>query len=387
MTALLRTDTLPRTTIVPLETTSGGWCAMVVVLAGLSVPMFPVSASAASETIGKAEKIENRVTGEADGNNRTLAVTNDVHRDEIIRTEAKAQARLRFKDETDIRLGPQATIKLDAFVFSGKKEAAMELLTGTMRFVSGNGPKGSYLIRTPVATIGLRGTTVEVTIRQGRTYVSLHDGQAQVCTRSGRCMDMSNACTYLSVDNRGVTLPQPLSNRVPTFSGQCTGDFCVVDRCSPQLSGAPGANPPAATPPRATPQRPKPPPKPRRPRRVVDEEIDIEIDEPIYVRPRAPIDVYPVFPIDPGFIRPRGPRWPGGGRPEGGGRPGSRPPKGEGGYPGTQPPKGNPYPGTRPQGPILRRPGGLQLEDAPRPNLRGGGDNFRNRGRGGFDFR
>lgn len=293
----------------------GGWRTLAVVLVGLSAPVLAGSSAAAIEAIGKAEKIENRVLGEVEGKNRTLAVPDDVHRDEIVRTEAKSQARLRFKDETDLRLGPQAAIKLDAFVFSGRKEAAMELLTGTMRFVSGNGPKGSYLIKTPVATIGLRGTTVEVTIRNNRTYVSLHDGQAQVCTRSGRCMDLSNACTYLSVDNRGVTLPQPLSNRVPTFSGQCSGEFCVVDRCSPQLSNAPATTPPSASPPRARPPKQKPP-RTKRPRRVVEEEIEVDIDEPVYQPPRGGLFI-PGLQIGPGFIGPRGPRpprFPGGGR-------------------------------------------------------------------------
>lgn len=286
------------------------------VLAGATLLSLP-GVSVAADAIGKAEKIENKVTGLVDGQNRALAVPDAVHRDETIRTEAKAQAHLRFSDESDLKLGPDARLKLDAFVFSGKKDAAMELVSGTMRFVSGNGPKGSYLIKTPVATVGLRGTTVEVTVRGGRTFVSLHDGAAQICTRSGRCMDLTNACTFLSVDNRGVTLPQPLSRGTPSYSGQCTGDFCVSDRCSQQLSGSgpqtPGAAPPRATPPRATPPKKQQPRRPP-PRRVVDDEYDV--DEPVYIPPRghAPpvfVPIIPGFTIGPGF-GPRGPRYPGG---------------------------------------------------------------------------
>lgn len=330
---------MPSPTSSPLMHSQGGARLLAMMLAGMAA--FTTLPASAAEVIGKAEKVENRVTARIETQDRTLAVPDAVHRDEMVRTEAKAQARLRFNDETDLRLGPDAAIKLDAFVFSGKKEAAMELMQGTMRFVSGNGPKGSYQIKTPVATIGLRGTTVEVTIRQGRTYVSLHEGAAQVCTRSGRCMDLSNACTYLYVDNRGVTLPQPLSNRVPTYSGQCTGDFCVVDRCSPQLSGAPGATPPAATPratpPRATPPKAQPPknkmPRPRRRGSVQEEEIIV--DEPEYLPPRGGF-IVPGLQIGPGWIGPgRGPRYPG------------RPP-------GMKPPRGN---GPVFDGPVLRSPG------------------------------
>jgi hypothetical protein len=353
-----------------------------------------------AEKIGKAEKIENKVTGAIAGQNRALSVPDDVHRDETIRTEAKAQALIRFSDATDLRLGPQASLKLDAFVFSGKKGAAMELASGSMRFVSGNGPKGSYLIKTPVATIGLRGTTVEVTIRNGRTYVSLHEGQAQVCTRSGRCIDLTNACTYLSVDQRGVTTPQPLSNRVPTFSGACTGDICVVDACTPQLTSAPVTRPPAATPPpratppRATPPRSQRPPRARNPGRFIEE--DIIVDEPTYGRPRRPrypVDVYPGYPGGPGFDRPRRPRFPDG-RPGGGVEPGDKPrePRRPGG--GRRPPHDG-------DGPVIRRPrdgfdGGFRpggrrpvTEEGVRSNRFGGNrGGFGNRGgRGGFDIR
>jgi len=314
------------------------WSGALVLIAGVAgSPVF------AAETIGKAEKIEKSVSGEVDGAKRDLKVPDEVHRDEMIRTGNEAQGHFRFSDETDLKLGPKASLKLDAFVFSGKKDAAMELVSGSMRFVSGKGPKGSYLIRTPVATIGLRGTTVEVTVRDGRTYVSLHEGQVQVCTRSGRCMDLNNACTYLSVDRRGVTTPQPLSNRVPTYSGSCKGDFCVVDSCTPQLSGAPGPNPPAAAPrtrpPKATPPKSRPPRKATRPPRGAGRYVEEEIilDEPEYVRPRRPrypVDVVPVFPIDPGFIRP--------GRPPRGDYP-TRPPRGDrGGGIKTYPSDGGP---------------------------------------------
>jgi len=266
----------------------------------------------AAEEIGKAERIENAVTGRIDALARNLAVPDVVHRNEQITTKEAAQAHLRFKDETDLRLGPQASLKLDAFVYSGDAKSGMELAAGAMRFVSGTGPKGSYRITTPVATIGLRGTTVEVTIRNGRTYVSLHEGEAEICTRSGRCMDLKDACTYLYVDARGVTLPQPLTSRVPTYSGQCKGDFCAMDRCTPQIKGERGVTPPAATPPKAKPPKAKPPkgnpPRKRASYEVIEEDI---IDEPVIRRPGAAA-IVPGLLLIPGLIGPGRGRYPGG---------------------------------------------------------------------------
>lgn len=341
------------------------WSGALVLIAGVAgSPVF------AAETIGKAEKIEKSVSGEVDGAKRDLKVPDEVHRDEMIRTGNEAQGHFRFSDETDLKLGPKASLKLDAFVFSGKKDAAMELVSGSMRFVSGKGPKGSYLIRTPVATIGLRGTTVEVTVRDGRTYVSLHEGQVQVCTRSGRCMDLNNTCTYLSVDRRGVTTPQPLSNRVPTYSGACKGEFCVVDSCTPQLSSPPRADRPKARPLRElkkVPRKVKAPLRGRGPGRYVEEEIIL--DEPTYVRPRPPrypVDVVPVFPVDPGFIRP--------GRPPRGGYP-TRPPRGDrGGGIKTYPSDGGP--GITPR-----------LDRGPRQTINPGFNRGGFRRGGGFDIR
>jgi hypothetical protein len=288
----------------------------ILVILGLGAPL------RAAETIGKAERIENRVSGEIAGGNRMLVVPDAVYRDEMLRTGEKSQALIRFIDETDLRLGPKAAIKLDAFVFSGKRNAAMELIEGSMRFASGNGPKGSYLIRTPVATVGLRGTVVEVAVRGNRTFVSLHEGEARVCTRSGRCMELRSACTYLSVDNRGVSLPQPLSRRMPGFSTECTGEFCVTDRCQASLSSTGAGAPPAAAPPRTRPPKKVKPPRPRRRGRVQEEEIII--DEPEYLPPRGRVFVPGIF-LEPGFTPPRfpgarPPRWPGGSHPPGGNR-------------------------------------------------------------------
>jgi hypothetical protein len=130
------------------------------VLAGLATAMvLPVSVilPARAQVIGAAEIVENRVLGDINGVRRALAPEASVHRNELIRTEAASSTRLRFVDRTDLRMGPSAQLRLDSNVFSGQSGTAVTLSRGAMRFVSGAGPAGSYQIRTPVATIGLRG--------------------------------------------------------------------------------------------------------------------------------------------------------------------------------------------------------------------------------------
>lgn len=189
-----------------------------------------------SERIGAAEIVTNRVTGELGAARRVLGPTDNVHLNEMIRTEAASATQIRFRDNSDLRLGPSAQIRLDAFVFSGRPGAAMQMTRGALRFISGNGPSGSYQIRTPVATIGLRGTGVGVVLRGGRAYVTLLSGAARVCSTSGRCSDLTNPCDYVVADGRTAEPQRPLAPGVPTFSAVCTGPACGEVVCAADAS-------------------------------------------------------------------------------------------------------------------------------------------------------
>lgn len=208
---------------------------------GLALPLIAIPA-AAVEVIGAAESVTNRVTGEISGARRTISRDDDVHLDETIRTDAQAAARLLFTDESDLTLGPQAQVRLDASVFSGKPGAAMQLGRGALKFFSGNGPRGSYQIRTPVATIGLRGTGVAVVLSNGRAYVTLFSGEARVCASSGRCSELRTPCDYVVADARAAAPARPLRTGIPTFASVCRGPACGTDICSAggAASPAPG---------------------------------------------------------------------------------------------------------------------------------------------------
>jgi hypothetical protein len=200
---------------------------VMILLAGLATA--PVRAS---EVIGAADMVSNRVTGELAKARRLLDIEDPVHLNEVVRTDTGASARFRFSDDSDLRLGSNAQIKLDAFVFSGKKSAAFQLTRGALRFFSGTGPHGSYQIRTPVATIGLRGTGIGIVVRAGRTYVTLLQGEARVCSRSGRCSTLTNPCDYVAVDRQNADAPQPLTQGVPTFNAACSGPACGEIICT-----------------------------------------------------------------------------------------------------------------------------------------------------------
>ncbi|HRE22035.1 MAG TPA: FecR domain-containing protein [Rhabdaerophilum sp.] len=202
--------------------------------------MIAMTASlAAAEVIGSADTVANRVTGEISSKKRILVDRDVVHRDEVVQTDRSASARIVFRDASDLRLGANARIKLSSSVYGGQQGATLELSRGALRFFSGNGPVGSYQVRTPVATIGLRGTGIGIVITATRTYVTLLNGAAQVCTRGGQCSLLAQRCSYVTVDRANVTQPQPVQAGVPSFASRCTGPACGEDVCGVSASPSP----------------------------------------------------------------------------------------------------------------------------------------------------
>ena len=71
------------------------------------------------------------------------------------------QANLRFLDQSTLNVGPTSVIKLDKFVYDPNKKdsgtIALEATRGAFRFVTGSQNKGEVRIKTPYATLGVRG--------------------------------------------------------------------------------------------------------------------------------------------------------------------------------------------------------------------------------------
>ena len=147
----------------------------------------------AQERIGRAAVIRNDVSQIAP---RVIKIStgDEIFRDETVRTAADSDAKFVLRDDTNLSLGPGSTLKLDRAVFSGETSAgdiAVKLTSGAFRFVTGHSTKESYKIVTPLATIGVRGTTLDFLIQRGRNVVVLQDGQARVCA-GGQCVDLLN---------------------------------------------------------------------------------------------------------------------------------------------------------------------------------------------------
>jgi hypothetical protein len=115
--------------------------------------------------IGVASAVKNRVEGSTGGGARPLSAGSSVFAREVVRTGDESAAQLLFLDETSLSIGPQSEVTLDRFVFDpnrGTGNVVINLGKGALRFATGSQKPSNYQIRTPVATIGVRGTLFDV---------------------------------------------------------------------------------------------------------------------------------------------------------------------------------------------------------------------------------
>ena len=130
----------------------------------------------AQKRVGEAAVIKNEVVRVQGPAASQINVGDSVLRDEIVRTGLDSAARLVMADSTNLSLGPSATIRLDRTVFDDEhsyRDIAIRLTTGAFRFVTGHSEKTAYKITTPIATIGVRGTTLDILSQRGKTTVVL----------------------------------------------------------------------------------------------------------------------------------------------------------------------------------------------------------------------
>jgi hypothetical protein len=145
---------------------------------------------------------------EARGNGtRTLVVGADVFIGDRIVTDARGLVQIIFDDKTKLVVGPKSSLLIDDYLLREDGSAgrlAINALSGTFRFITGNSAKGKYLITTPTGQIGVRGTTFDFYVTKLATYVLQLHGATVNCARSGDCETMGDVCEYGVIKGGGV---------------------------------------------------------------------------------------------------------------------------------------------------------------------------------------
>ena len=102
----------------------------------------------------------------ADGTVKILALKSEVENGDTLVSEKNTYALVKFIDNSEITLKPNTTFKIEHFDFDEGKpandNATFSLLKGGLRSITGllgKRNKEKFALKTPTATIGIRGTT------------------------------------------------------------------------------------------------------------------------------------------------------------------------------------------------------------------------------------
>jgi hypothetical protein len=187
----------------------------------------PATTSAAEGPIGVAAVVRNTVS-QLEPRVTRIAKGDEVVRNEVVRTAADSDARFVFRDDTNLSLGPGSTLKLDRTVFDDPKagDIAIKLTSGAFRFVTGNSNKEAYVINTPIATMGVRGTTLDVLVERRRNKVVLVAGAVSICV-PGKCVDLLHEGDSVTITGSGNNVNIDVQTGSDwTFDGSCNGGLC-----------------------------------------------------------------------------------------------------------------------------------------------------------------
>lgn len=209
-----------------------------------AVALYPTSSFGQSGSIGTAAAVRNQVTAANGGQERRLAVGNPVFANEGVRTGADSVAQLLFADQTTLSLGPRSAITLDRYVYDPNRsvgDVGVSLTQGAMRFVSGRQDPSSYQVRTPVATIGVRGTIVDFLLMDGRMFGILDEGRVIFTLSSGRTIELNEPGQAIEFFSDGTT-SQPFTWRGRYEASLGTATFPLFGNPFWETAGLEGAN-------------------------------------------------------------------------------------------------------------------------------------------------
>jgi hypothetical protein len=167
------------------------------------------ASAAPNDPIGSAVTVVNYVTAKLDtgGDERRLSSGDDVRQQELIETDADSRSEIELNDRTKLALGPGSRLLLDRFVYDPDISGGaivMNLVKGTFRFITGIAVKPAYVIRTPAASITVRGTIFDVFVQNANEiWLLLIEGGVEVCTESRSCLvhDEPGKLIRIAADN------------------------------------------------------------------------------------------------------------------------------------------------------------------------------------------
>lgn len=115
-----------------------------------------------------------------------------------------------FPDKTSLSAGSNSEVKVRRVDYdrqAGTANVVIEVAKGAVRYVTGNS-NGSHTIKTPLSTVGVRGTVIEGYVDTfGNEIFVLIEGAFEVCTATGGCQQVTTPGTFVIVSPTGAVSP------------------------------------------------------------------------------------------------------------------------------------------------------------------------------------
>lgn len=135
---------------------------------------------------------------------------------DTITTGHNAQVQLRYSDGTLLQLKPDSTYRVDAFHYSLDNpkldKYAANLIQGGFETLTGALTKRSpaaYQVKTPVATIGVRGTKYSAQLASDYLYVWVDAGKVFVANLAGTQAQLVQANQAVKINNTAIQSVNP----------------------------------------------------------------------------------------------------------------------------------------------------------------------------------
>jgi FecR protein len=128
---------------------------------------------------------------------RTLVVGSDIFIGDRVVTDARGLVQIIFDDKTKLVVGPRSALLIEDYLIREDGSAgklAINALSGTFRFITGNSAKRNYVINTPTGQIGVRGTAFDLYSTKSAAYVLRLSGTVIGCPRGGDCETIAKGC-------------------------------------------------------------------------------------------------------------------------------------------------------------------------------------------------
>ncbi len=214
-------------------------------LAGPMVPDLQVAqtgtSDATGEPAGSVDSLKGIVTAQRGGVEVELGAGDPIYEGDVIVTGGDSAVGIVFADNSTMSMGGDARISIDEMVYDASAQSGSQLfdiVQGAFVFASGqighNNPE-DVQVRTPVATIGIRGTKYGVNVDQekGDATVTMFEGAVVVENSAGQVL--LSSIGQSTIVTSAFTAPGNVFTMDPDTQTATYGDAIDFSPNAPQL--------------------------------------------------------------------------------------------------------------------------------------------------------